>query len=316
MIVPVMVSIACLLDLIVGDPPMIPHPVTIIGKFIDRLERLLFSPGKILGIAGGAALALIVVGSVYALTAAFLWLLRDIHPVLALAVETWLLSTTIAAKGLAEAAKKVFIPLSNNDLETARKMVGHIVGRDTFNLDRHGVTRATVETVAENTVDGIIAPLFYAFIGGAPLAMAYKAVNTLDSMVGYKNERYLYFGRFSARLDDVINYIPARIGGFLLLAASLIMGKNTFRAFKTLVRDSGKHPSPNSGIPEAVVAGSLGVRLGGMNFYQGKESFRQYIGEDINPLAPGHIKQAISMMYVSSALALAIGVIAYSVYLN
>lgn len=305
---PVLVALAFLVDLAVGDPPRLPHPVVLMGKMISGLERVLYRPGKARGTAGGAVMALAVVIPAYAGTALVLYLLHWINPWLAAAAEIWLISTTLAARGLARAAGEVLRPLSGNDLDLARQMVGRIVGRQTGSMDAREVTRATVETVAENTVDGVIAPLFYAFIGGAPLAMAYKAVNTLDSMVGYRNDRHLYFGRFSARLDDAANYIPARIGGLMLLAAAWITGRRARGALLAMIRDSRRHPSPNSGIPEAAVAGALGVRLGGLNVYGGREYFRPYIGDDVYPLAPVHIRQAVDLMYMSSFLALAAGV--------
>jgi len=184
-----------------------------------------------------------------------------------------------------------------------------IVGRDTGRMDAEEITRATVETVAENTVDGITAPLFYAFLGGAPLAMAYRAVNTLDSMVGYKNDCYLYFGRAAARFDDFVNYLPARLTGMLLVIAAFILRLNARRVWTVVRRDAPGHPSPNSGIPEAAVAGALGVRLGGWNSYQGSLSFRPYLGEAIVPLQADHIRQVVRVMYVTAALALSSGII-------
>jgi len=303
------VPLAYLLDILVGDPPRLPHPVVIIGKTISVLEGILYSPGRARGLLGGAVMALAVVVSAYAAGAGLLHLLGSINPWLSSAAEIWIISTTLAARGLAGAARDVLDPLTRSDLPAARMMVGRIVGRETSSMDTRGVVRATVETVAENTVDGVIAPLFYALVGGAPLALAYRAVNTLDSMVGYKNERYLYFGRFSARLDDVANYIPARISGLVIPAAAWITGRRAGAALRAVLRDAGRHPSPNSGIPEAAVAGSLGVRLGGFNVYGGRQSFRQYMGEDKYPLEPSHIRQAVDLMYLSSFLWLAAGLI-------
>ncbi|MCL6610540.1 MAG: adenosylcobinamide-phosphate synthase CbiB [Peptococcaceae bacterium] len=304
---PALVALAFLVDMVVGDPPRLPHPVVMMGKMISGLERVFYAPGKARGMAGGAVTALIVVASAYAATAGLIYFLRLVHPWLAAAAEIWIISTTLAARGLAQAAGEVLRPLASNHLDLARRMVGRIVGRETGSMNAREVTRATVESVAENTVDGVIAPLFYAFAGGAPLAMAYKAVNTLDSMVGYRNERYLYFGRFSARLDDAANFLPARIGGLMLAAAAWITGRRARGALRAMVRDARRHPSPNSGIPEAAVAGALGVRLGGLNVYGGRESFRNYLGDDVCPLAPDHIRQAVDLMYMSSFLALAAG---------
>lgn len=304
----VIVALAFLVDLAVGDPPRVPHPVVGLGKLIDILERLLYRPRGFRSLAGGAITALVVVGVAYGATALLLYGLGEVSRWLALAAEVWLISTTLATRGLAGAAADVLKPLAAGDLNTARAMVGRIVGRETSSMDPAGVTRATVETVAENTVDGVIAPLFYALLGGAPLAMAYKAVNTLDSMLGYRNEKYLYFGKFSARLDDVANFLPARLCGLMMLTAALITGKRARSVLQVVMRDARKHPSPNSGIPEAAVAGALGVRLGGLNVYSGRKSFRAYMGDEVYPLAPVHISQAVNLMYISSLLALAAGV--------
>ncbi|MHB8156289.1 MAG: adenosylcobinamide-phosphate synthase CbiB [Desulfocucumaceae bacterium] len=303
----VVVVLAFLADLAVGDPPRMPHPVVMLGNMISALEKILYRARGVAGLAGGAFMAALVVGFAYASAALVLHYLRSVSPWLAAPVEIWLISTTIAAKGLSVAAGDVMRPLAAYDLDRARLMVARIVGRDTSSMDARGITRATVETVAENTVDGVIAPLFYALIGGAPLALAYRAVNTLDSMVGYRNDRYLYFGRFSARLDDAANYIPARISGVMLLAAAWVTGRRAGAALRAVRRDAPKHPSPNSGIPEAAVAGALGVRLGGINTYGGRESFRQYMGDDLYPLSPAHIRGAIDLMYMSSFLTLAAG---------
>ncbi|MFZ5596921.1 MAG: adenosylcobinamide-phosphate synthase CbiB [Bacillota bacterium] len=308
-----MVAIACLTDLVLGDPPRLPHPVVAIGKMISLLEGVTYTRGKYCAMAAGAFMAMVVVGTTYLVSAAGLYLLAGVSPWLAAAAQVWLISTTLAARGLASAAGDVLRPLMAGDLGLAREMVGRIVGRDTSAMNTRDVVRASVETVAENTIDGIIAPLFYALVGGAPLALAYKAVNTLDSMVGYRNDRYMYFGRFSARLDDVANYIPARIGGLLLLAAAWITGRRAGDALRAVLRDAGGHPSPNSGIPEAAVAGALGVRLGGLNFYGGRESFRHYMGQEIYPLGPVHIGQAVDLMFMGSFLAVAAGAAACAV---
>lgn len=305
------VFLAYIIDLLVGDPPGLPHPVVLMGKLISGLEGLLRphfrTPAAQL--AAGGVLAAVVVGSSYVVTALSLFLLNVVHPWLAAAAEVWLISTTLAARGLSRAAADVLKPLRGGDLAGARVMVGRIVGRDSGSMDAAGVTRATVETVAENIVDGVVAPLFYALIGGAPLAMAYKAVNTLDSMVGYKDDRYLYFGRFSARLDDVANFLPARWAGLMLLAAAWLTGRDAGKSLGCVLKYAKKHPSPNSGIPEAAVAGALGVRLGGLNIYRGRESFRNYMGEPVYPLQPAHIRSAVDMMYLSSCLALVCGVL-------
>lgn len=305
--------LAYITDLVVGDPPRLPHPVLLMGKLIDFLDSLLNRPGT--GAAGqvwrGSFMAVMVVVLSYLSTALLLGALYKIHLWLGLLVEVWLVSTTISARGLALAAQDVLQPLKSGDLQAARAMVGRIVGRDTRDMNPGDITRATVETVAENTVDGVIAPLFYCLLGGAPLAMAYRAVNTLDSMVGYRNEKYLYFGRFSARLDDIANYIPARWAGLMLIAAAWLSGRDSAGAASSVLRDARLHPSPNSGFPEAAVAGALGIRLGGQNTYGGVISFRAHMGSGPHPPQPQHIRGTIDLMFLASALALATGFLTY-----
>lgn len=308
---PWQIVLAFLLDLTIGDPRGIPHPVIIIGKGIDRAENYLRRLAEpLLGLrVCGVILAMIIVGITYFATWGLLYLAWQWNQWLGFVVTVWLLSTTLAVKCLYQAAEEIYQLLFKGQLEMARQKVGWIVGRDTDRLDEPEIVRATVETVAENIVDGITAPLFYAFVGGLPLAMAYKAVNTLDSMVGYKNEKYMQFGWFSARLDDIANYIPARITGILLFAAAAVSGKDAGRAFRTWRRDAGEHPSPNSGIPESLVAGALGIRLGGLNFYGGRESFRAYMGEPLTKLERKHIRETTRIMFITSFLAVLTGVL-------
>jgi adenosylcobinamide-phosphate synthase len=307
------VFLAYLLDLALGDPRWLPHPVVFLGKAIEFLERLfrLAVKSPVLLRAAGALTAAVIMGGSWLLTFFLLRWAGSLNQLLGTALSVWLIYTTLAARGLAGAAQEVHTALIKGDLGEARRKVGWIVGRDTEGMDPGNVTRATVETVAENIVDGVISPMFYALIGGAPLTMAYRAVNTLDSMLGYKNERYIDFGRASARLDDLANYIPARLTGLLLLAAAFLLRMRPKRALTAIIRDSRRHPSPNSGIPEAAVAGSLGVRLGGLNFYQGRESFRAYMGEDLVPLEPVHIRQTIKLMYLTSVLMAAAGLLIF-----
>ena len=303
------VLVAYLVDLIIGDPARLPHPVVLIGKTIELLEKGIRprcgTPGALR--LGGSLMAVLVVTGAFGVTWLLLWLLSQIHPLLSLVAEIWLISTTIAARGLAAAAGEIYLLLLAGNLTGARAKVAWIVGRDTAHMEPAEVTRATVETVAENTVDGVVAPLFYALIGGASLAMAYRAVNTLDSMVGYRNERYLDFGRFSARLDDVANFLPARWNGLLLLAATWLTGRNINGAIKALRRDAHTHPSPNSGISEAVVAGALGIQLGGLNYYGGLASRRSTMGKSRAALGPLHIRATVDLMYLASALAVVSG---------
>lgn len=310
-----MIVAALTLDLLLGDPRSWPHPVIWIGRVIAWGEkvicRYLQAP---LGLhLGGGVLVAAVVGGTYGAVWLLLWLLNNLHPALAVAGEVWLLYRALAVKGLHEHAAAVAEPLSRQDLPTARARVGLIVGRDTENLDEKEVTRAVVETVAENTVDGIVAPLFYAFIGGAPLAWAYKAVNTLDSMIGYREGHYRYLGFVAAKLDDAANYVPARLSGLLLLLLSPLTPGGWKRVWETMRRDARKHPSPNGGIMEAGVAGALGVQLGGLNYYFGQPSFRALMGEPRQPLQVQHIYQALRIMYGVTGLAVLLGALIRSV---
>ncbi|WP_376717983.1 adenosylcobinamide-phosphate synthase CbiB [Paenibacillus forsythiae] len=296
---------AIIIDLLVGDPRGIPHPVIGMGKLIARVESVLrkWGAGRAAERALGVLLVLIVLTAVYAAACLTLWLAALIHPIVRSIAAVWLISTTIAIKGLGDAAMHVFRPLVKGDLDSARTKVGYIVGRETHALSEREVTRATVETVAENIVDAVVSPLFYALIGGAPLALLYRAVNTLDSMVGYKNDKYRYFGWASARLDDVLNYIPARITGLLILAAALLTkGLNAGRAWQTMRRDASGHPSPNSGIPEAAVAGALGIQLGGFNSYGGIMSERARMGTPVRELAVEDIRQTIRILRLTAAI--------------
>jgi adenosylcobinamide-phosphate synthase len=299
---------AYVIDRIVGDPRSLPHPVIVMGKAITALERAirrLWSRPQSLRRAG-VLLPLCVTGGAWALTAILLWLLSYISPWLVWIAEAWLISTTIASKGLKDAGMAVYVELQKGDLPAARKALGMIVGRDTTTLDPPEIVRGTVETVAENIVDAIISPLFYALIGGAPLAMAYRAVNTLDSMVGYKNDKYRDLGWASARLDDVANFIPARITALLLALCAWLLRLDWRRCLQMVKRDARLHPSPNSGYPESAVAGALGIRLGGENVYHGVASFRAYMGDPVRPMKPDDIIQTSRMMMLCSSIFVAI----------
>ncbi len=298
------INIAFVIDLLIGDPPKIPHPVIIMGKAIEKIESILrrYTSTSIHERLAGMILVFIILASSYYLTELLLYLLGMIHPWLSWMIGTWLISTTIAIKGLAKEGKKINRLLQRGDLVQARKHVGYIVGRDTDYLDEREVIRATVETVAENIVDAIISPLFYALIGGPALAMTYRASNTLDSMCGYKNDRYLHFGWASARIDDLLNFIPARLTGILLIIAAWILRLNAKQAYKIWKRDAHLHPSPNSGIPESVVAGALGVRLGGINFYFGQPNRKAYLGDNLIPMQQIHIRQTIFLLYMTAWL--------------
>ena len=297
------------LDLAVGDPSWLLHPVVVIGRAIAGLEARLRRPDASPGALrlAGALLVLLVVAGTWTATAALLWLAGRLHPWLGLLLQVWLFSTTLAARGLGEAGQAVLRPLRAGNLAGARLALSQYVGRDTAALPEPEVVRAAVETVAENSSDAVVAPLFYGLLGGAPLALAYKAVNTLDSMLGYKSERYLYFGWAAARLDDLVNWLPARLTGLLLVLLSPLVGGSCRHAWRSLRRDARQHPSPNSGFPEAAVAGALGVRLGGLNHYQGVPSRRPHIGESHAPLRRGHIDAAIRLMHMAGLLALVLG---------
>ena len=295
---------AYFLDLIVGDPYWLPHPVRIIGKVIEYLARVLRKNNqnqraeKIKGIF----LTVITVGLSYYIIYFLIYIAGIISPGLKFAFSSFFIFAALSTKNLGEEAFSVYRALKENNLELARERVSRIVGRDTRDLDENEIVRATVETVAENTVDGIISPLFYAVLGGAPMAMAYKAVNTLDSMVGYKNEKYLYFGWFSAKLDDLANYLPARISVILIPVASLMLRQRGLAALRAIFRDGKKSPSPNAGIPEAGFAGALGIQLGGVNFYQGVEEYRPVLGEKLKRKSSKDILQAIRLSYTVSTL--------------
>lgn len=292
------VPLAYLIDLLLGDPRQITHPVILIGRWISACESRVYlrchTPLK--RRIMGALVVLSTVAVSYCATWGLVRLACLAHPALGWAAATWLIATTIAQKSLTQAADKVRLALQQGQLESAREFTQQIVGRETKSLDESELVRATVETVAENTVDGVTAPVFYALLGGAPLAMAYRAVNTLDSMLGYKNERYIDFGWAAARLDDLANYIPARLTGVVVPLGAGLRWAGVIRTAQTIVRDAKKHPSPNSGIPEAGFAGALDVTLGGRNVYAGKVSCRALIGTGTQKLTAFHICQAVGLM--------------------
>ncbi len=299
---------AYILDFLVGDPPSLPHPVRLMGSYISFFEGHVNKPERSSGsrLAAGVLLLVTTAGLSYLAAWSILKLTAIIHPWLYHVVNIYLMYSCIAARCLSDEGMRIYRALKKGDMEAGRKLLSMIVGRDTANLDESGITRGAVETVAENTSDGVIAPLFYMFLGGAPLAMAYKAVNTLDSMVGYKNDRYLYFGRVSARFDDVANFIPARITGVLMAAAAFLLRLDFRGSLKMLARDSRNHSSPNSGFPEAAAAGALGVQLGGTNHYFGRPVEKPVIGDSRRPLEGRDISSTINLMYISSVLALMI----------
>ena len=305
--------IAFVLDLIVGDPYWSPHPIRFIGKFISSMEKIIrgvvSSP---IGLKiGGFFLATTTVLLTYFSTVFILRISKGFHINLFYLVNIIILWTTVAAKCLKVESKKVCFALENNDIPLARKLLSYIVGRDTRDLNMSEISKAVVETVAENTSDGVVAPIFYMFLGGAPLALAYKAINTLDSMVGYKNDKYLHLGYASAKLDDIANFIPARITGILLVAASGILKLNVEDSLKILIRDRKNHSSPNCGYPEAAAAGALGIQLGGSHHYFGKLVYKPTIGDEKSSVSTEDIRTTINLMYVSSILSLILFTIIY-----
>jgi adenosylcobinamide-phosphate synthase len=294
---------AYLLDLILGDPPGWPHPVKIIGGAIIRAEKILWHGGK-----GdrwwGVILWLLIVCPSYLIPLLIIQTAYNYSSLGGIIVSTVMIYWCLAVKDLALEAERVRKALAGADLKKARGYLALIVGRDTERLEEEGIIRATIETVAENITDGIISPLFYAFIGGAPLAMAYKAINTLDSMVGYKTEKYRDFGYFSARADDLFNYIPARLSVVFITLACLVLRKNPRSALITAIQDGKKHSSPNAGLPEAAIAGALGLRLGGPSYYQGIHVEKPSLGRHDHTPSTYHIKEVIRIMHITALLAL------------
>jgi adenosylcobinamide-phosphate synthase len=283
--------------------------VVLIGRLTGRLEKILYRPSHSPRILfwRGTALVFIVLALTLSATVAVITAASRLHPALGQAVTVILLATTLAARSLAKAAAAVWRPLAKGDLQAARRQVSLIVGRDTENLTESGVARAAVETVAENTVDGVTAPLFYAIVGGAPLALLYKAVNTLDSMLGYKNQRYLFFGRAAARLDDFASWLPARLTVPVMLLACVLLRYNAGQARRAVKSDGKKHPSPNSGLAEALAAGALGITLGGENSYGGRISKRPLLFAEGRSACARDIPQAAALMRLSAVLFLLTG---------
>lgn len=312
------VCIGFLLDLLLGDPRWLYHPVRIIGNGIslaEKMLRALFPKTKKGERIAGGVLVLIITGFSVALPLGILYLGYRWNFWLGLAVETFMCYQLLAARSLRDESKKVYDALKTGDMEKSRQAVSMIVGRDTRSLTEEGVTKAAVETVAENTSDGIIAPLFYMMIGGAVGGFAYKAINTMDSMVGYKNEKYQYFGTAAALLDDVVNYIPARISGWLMILAAYLLNMNGKNAKKIYLRDRTQHASPNSAHTEAVMAGALEIQLAGDAWYFGELHKKPYIGDPIRKIEPEDILRSHRLMYATSVLAvLGFGILRFLVF--
>ena len=310
----VVIWIGFLLDLILGDPPKLYHPVRWIGKEISFLEKRLLKPSvsqadangkaqmpesvrKARERRSGAIMAVIVMVTAFVVSALILWICYRVHPILGVAVEGWLCYRMLAARCLRDESMPVYRALKKHDLPAARTAVSRIVGRDTDTLDEEGVAKATVETIAENASDGAVAPLFYMMLFGAVGGFVYKAVNTMDSMVGYKNDKYQYFGTVAARIDDVLNFIPSRICAVLIILCSWGRRFDRKRAAKVWQRDRRKHKSPNSAQSEAAMAGALGVELAGDASYFGKIVKKDTIGDRTRAIEPEDIIRANRMLY-------------------
>lgn len=292
--------IATLIDFVLGDPYWFPHPVIMMGRlirFTEKRVRRSFAKNKVLG---GCVLWFVVVGSSFATVFWAIRLAEKISPLLAFSMQTLLMWNCISTKCLAVEAEKVGSAVRRGDLNLSRTRISYLVGRDTTELSFAEILRATVETVAENTVDGTIAPMFFAVLGGAPLMVAYKACNTLDSMVGYKNEDYIELGRASALIDDLVNLIPARVSIALIALSAPLVGLNAKEAWRIGLRDRKNHLSPNSAHAEAAFAGALGVRLGGTNVYFGKKVEKPTIGDAVKELEAEDISRSNRLLFATT----------------
>ena len=297
-------ALAYALDCLVGDPEWAPHPVRWMGRVIELGENFLrrFVRSSRSEFTGGLLLSLAVVGVFGLGSWRLLGWLGQWNRTLGFILTLYLAMTTLATRSLLEEAFAVRRLLANGNLPAARQQVARIVGRDAHSLDEPGITRAVIETLAESACDGIVAPMFYLAIGGAPAALAYKAINTLDSMIGHRDERYEYFGKFAARLDDAVNFIPARLTALLFVLAAWGLRLNWRGAWRVLFRDGGKHKSPNAGRPEAAMAGALDVRLGGENFYDGERHCGPYLGDANCPLDDRALSNALRLTICVSLL--------------
>ena len=298
-------AVACVLDAAIGDPRWFPHPVRWMGSLVEWCDRyvhqLLLSPTK--QRMAGVMLAVALPSGAFAAGALLIWLGHSIDPVWGSLAAVLLAWTTLAARDLFDHVVSVQRALQADSLTEARAAVAKIVGRDTEKMTESDIIRAAVETIAESTADGIIAPLIYLTIGGAPLALAYKAISTLDSMIGHLDDRHRWFGWASARLDDLANFLPARITACLLVLSTGIVSLSwpvMQHTWQILLRDGGRHPSPNSGHPEAAMAGALSVQLGGINYYEGLPMERPCLGDPDHPLTRAHIGMALTLMLWTS----------------
>ena len=298
------IYIAYILDLIFGDPYVIPHPVQAIGKLISFLEK------RLIGFSNKKFFGMILNITVLAVTFTVCYFLQKF-----VIVEIYLMYTVFSVKCLGDEGRKVYRILKEGNLAKARKELSYLVSRDTESLEKNDIIRSTMETISENTVDGVIAPMIYMFIGGLPLAMVYKAINTMDSMLGYKNDKYLYFGRCAAKLDDAANYLPSRISGWLMVAGAFVIGLDSRNASRIFKRDSRNHASPNSAQTEAVMAGALDVQLAGNAYYFGKLYEKPTIGDAIREIETEDIRYANRLMYATAILGVIICVLFRVVFL-
>lgn len=306
-------SIAYAADWILGDPKGYPHPVRLIGRAILFFEKRWLREGDSAfrqRLWGGILMGLIV-GGTGLIVWAMIWAVEKVHPVLSSAVTIFFAYTTLATQNLYLEVRKIVKLLEAGDLAQAREGLRFLVSRDTDGLDEKEICRALIETTSENTSDGIVAPLFYLVLGGPPLAMAYKALNTLDSMVGYQNERYRHFGWASARADDLANFVPARLTALIFILSSALLGRDWKRATKIAWRDGRKNVSPNSGYPEAAVAGALGIQLGGQNVYFGRAMAKPLIGDFIRPISLQDVKGALHLMIGTSLIAVVMATLVF-----
>ena len=308
LILVIKIWIAYVLDLIFGDPQNIIHPVQVIGKMISSGEKYLLGKrhesDRKYKFFAGMILNITVISVTYAVT--YLIYKSSENSIIFTVAEIYLMYTIFSINSLAREGNRVYNILKEGNIERARKDLSYLVSRDTGTMDEKMIIRSTMETISENTVDGIVAPMMYMFLGGLPLSMTYKAINTFDSMVGYKNEKYMDFGKFSAKLDDVANFIPARITGILIVIASMILGYDYKNSLKIFIRDRKNHSSPNSGHAEAGVAGALGVQFGGRVSYFGKEVDKPVIGDKAKDFELEDIKKNIKIMYAASFLSLVV----------
>lgn len=296
---------ACIIDTVYGDPRSNFHPVVLIGNLISYIEDKLYPKKPALPkdlMLRGLLTVCLVLLTVGLITSFFVFLGHKGGILLYFSLSALILYVTITPRALARDGMEIYHLLRDGDLVKVRARLSWIVGRDTDNLSEADIVRGTVETIAENTTDGIISPLFYFMLFGPVGAALYRAGNTMDSMLGYKDDRYLYFGRIAARLDDILNYIPARITFLLFAASAYILRLDWKNAVAITRRDARKHPSPNGGYAEAPMAGALNVRLGGYNYYHGVAEFREYMGDPKVELKAFHIKESIIMMYLATAI--------------